>query len=163
MCLRLAVAVPAAVGPLPLDERARQLANAIVTGQPEPRPNRQRIPFLRAATAIQAIDPRHPAMGRSEQPLEHAVIRLDGARLAGRAAQLDERYEAPMGAAPLAVGMRCEPAVVALTVEKRANARSIENACGVVVRAFAEQVAARLHSNSGFRRLEQPLDRRSVE
>ena len=108
----LLVAVPAAVRPLPLDERLREQPDARVVGKPEPAADRERVPLLRAAPPHEAVDRADPGpVALAGEPREHGVGRGDAAGLAGRDAELDERDEPPVRAAPFAVDVDAEAAV----------------------------------------------------
>ena len=126
---RVLVAVPAAVRPLPLDERLREQPDARVVRKPEPAADRQGVPLLRAAPPDEPVDRLDPApVALPGQPREHGLGRGDAAGLAGRDAELDERDEPPVRAAPLGVDVDAETAVGLLTREERPYLRPFEDA-----------------------------------
>ena len=158
---RLLVAVPAAVRPLPLDERLREQPDARIVGEPEPAADRERVPLLRAAPPDEPVDRRDPApVALPGQPREHGLGRGDAAGLAGGDAELDERDEPPVRAAPLGVDVDAEAAVGLLPREQRAYLRPFEDVGGLRRISLPEQVALRLEDDPRLVRVEQPVQRR---
>ena len=78
---RLLVAVPAAVRPLPLDERLGQQLHARVRGQAEAAADGERVSLLRAAAARQAVD--RPGSARCALPVSQASTVSAAARQRG--------------------------------------------------------------------------------
>ena len=107
---RLLVAVPAAVGPLPLDQRLGEQLDARIVREAEAGAHGQGVPLLRAAAPRQAVDDSDTAtVARPCEPAEHGLGGRDAARLAGRHAELDERHEPPVRPGPLGVGWPPKP------------------------------------------------------
>ena len=129
---RVLVAVPAAVRPLPLDERLGEQPDARIVGKPEPAADREGVSLLRAAPADEPVDRLDPfPVALSGQPREHGLGGGDAAGLAGGDAQLDERDEPPVRAAPLAVDVDAEAPVGLLSREERPYLRPFEDVRGL--------------------------------
>jgi hypothetical protein len=125
---RPTVAVPAAIGPLPLEEAVDQEPDALVIGGPEPAGHRQRVALLRGASSGKALDHRHgPAVGGTGDPAENLVEGRHRARLPGGNPELDERDESPVPADPLVVRVTAEAAVGLLPVEQSAHDRPLQD------------------------------------
>src|SRR5687768_11882833 len=111
-----AVAVPAALRPLPVDQARGQEPDALVTRQAEANADRQRVTLLRPTPAVATVDNRHATMTGAQQPLEDRLVGRDGAGLTLRDAQLDERDEAPVSPHPFAICVHAEAAINLLAV-----------------------------------------------
>ena len=97
-------------------------------------------------------------MALPRQPREHVLGRGDAARLAGGNAELDERDEPPVRAAPLAVGVHAEATVGALPRQERPDLRPFEHVRGLGRLLLTEQVALRLEDDPGLIRVQEPID-----
>ena len=163
MRLGALVAVPAAIGPLPLAQRAREQLHPLVVRRPKPARHRDRVALLRRTAARAAFDHRHAIQtGRPREPGKHRLERRERPRLAGRYAELHERDEPPVRAAPLAVGMTAEAAVRLLPAEQSSDELAVEDAPLVVDRALAQEVAAREEPDGWLVGRYEPVDGGSV-
>jgi len=95
----------------------------------------------------------------SGQPCEHGLGSGDATGLAGGHAELDERDEPPVRAAPLGVDVDAEAPVGLLSCEERPYLRPFEHVGGLRRIRLPKQVALRLEDDPGLVRGEQPVDR----
>ena len=99
-------------------------------------------------------------MALSGEPGEDGLRRRETARLARGDAELDERYQPPVGAAPFRVHVDPEAAVRALAGEQVADTRAAEDQRGLRWGLNAEKIALRLPDDPRLVRPEQPIDGR---
>jgi hypothetical protein len=159
VALRLPVAVPATVGPLPRNERLREQSDARVVREPEPAGDRERVALLRATAPRQAVDHLDPvAMTLAGEPGEDGLHCREAARLAGLNAELHERHQPPVSPAPFRVDVDAEPAVSTLTLEQRAHLRPVKDVSRLGGCLLVEEVPLRLRHDARLVRREQPAD-----
>ena len=115
----------------------------------------------RRVEAVDRLDPG--AMTVAGQPAEHRLRGGEAARLAGGDAELDERDEAPVRAAPFAVDVDAEAAVSLLACQERLHLRPLEHARGLRRLRLIEQVTSCLEDDPGLVRVEQPVERRRCD
>src|SRR2546422_9871441 len=111
------VAVPAAVGPLPVKEALNEGFRAVVRNA-EPRHGVKRVPLLRGAPAVATLHDRDPSppigfragaglplveVGRAQPMLHQAVANRMEGRVALRVTEVRETCEDPVDALPLVV------------------------------------------------------------
>ena len=97
-------------------------------------------------------------MARSGEPPEHGAGGRDAAWLAGRHAELDEGDQPPVRAAPFAVWVDAEAAVLLLSGEQRANLPALEHLRHLTWTNLAEQITLRSEPDARLVARKQPLD-----
>jgi len=139
------VAVPAAVWPLPGDQRSGEQLGPRVGGHPEPAGDGQGVALLGGAAAGEPVDHLHaPAVGPAGQPVQHGRGGGLQAWLPGWGGQLDQRHQPPVGPGPLAVGVDAEAAVGLLAGQQRPGLGSLQELGGVGGRGRAVPVLEQL-------------------
>ena len=124
-----------------------------------PAAHRERVSLLRRAAPRQPLDDLDAAaMALPGQPGENGLHSRETALLAGRDAELDERDEPPVGAAPLRVDVGAEAAVRLLAGKQRAYLRALEDQRRLGRCLLVEEVTPRLRDDSRLVRPEQPVD-----
>src|SRR5512133_1771188 len=150
------VAVPAAVRPLPLDERACEQLDALVSRHPEPGADGEGVPLLGGAPSDEASDgPHAAAVARPGQPVEHRLSRPSELLVRLRL-ELDEGDQPPVRSRPLRVRVNPETSVTTLPAEQSSNERTGPR--GVLDR-LAQQIPLSEPSDGRLARAQEPGDR----
>ena len=154
-----AVAVPAAVRPLPGDDGLRQPLRPGIVGEPEARARAESV-------AVDArVRPREP-VGTSAtsaeiaaDPIQHVVGCCRDSWVVGGCVELGQRDQPPVGARPLAVRVAPEPAVLLLTGQQRRHRRPATICARSSSEDSPEQVPSRKVSDRRLVAAEQPPHR----
>ena len=120
------VAVPAAVGPLPVQKVLDQNFDPGVAGEPEPRGNGDGVTLLRSASTHPTRDSAYLRKSLSICPVgQDPVADHDRVGLPGGNPELDQRYQTPVRTGPFRVGMRSQ-----WSSQKCSNHRTVQRSVG---------------------------------